>query len=435
MKNRERQQYLAAKKLYGNRAEEYLRQFVRKKRIAVVITVVTALLLAALTAIRQSGDTELIRGRYIERNEKDGADKIVRVEAYAANGYRKSMQLQVAEQQYTEKELEDLWDTFTQVLPETIFAEGDSQDYVSKDMNLPSRLTGYPFTLEWQSDAPLILSGDGKIREERLQDNEAKKNGICVTLTVTAKYGEYMEEYSIPVRVFGRYLTKEELFWQQVETAIDEWNSRSTTGKYQQLPDRVEDTQIVYREEKSTLWLFVLLCGLAAAFLLTRHFDDALQEQVKKRDEQLEAEYPQLVNRFVLYYGAGLTIKNIWQRICMDYRERKKTTGINCAYEEMMKADKQMQDGVGESEAYAEFAASVALTRYRNLIGLLQQALQSGGSDIREQLNEQLREAFSEQKRQARIRGEKAGTKLLLPMFLMLTVVLIVILVPAFLSF
>ena len=94
-----------------------------------------------------------------------------------------------------------------------------------------------------------------------------------------------------------------------------------------------------------------------------------------------------------------------------------------------------MQDGVGEAEAYTSFASAISLTRYRNLTGLLLQTLQTGGSDIKEQLNEQLRGAFAEQKRTARIRGEKAGTKMLMPMFLMLLIVLVVILVPAFLTF
>ena len=104
-------------------------------------------------------------------------------------------------------------------------------------------------------------------------------------------------------------------------------------------------------------------------------------------------------------------------------------------YEEMLKADHNMQDGVGEMEAYADFASSVSLPGYRNLISLLQQSLQTGGHDIRDRLTEQLREAFSEQKRNARISGEKAGTKMLIPMFLMLAVVLAIILIPAFVSF
>ena len=43
-------------------------------------------------------------------------------------------------------------------------------------------------------------------------------------------------------------------------------------------------------------------------------------------------------------------------------------------------------------------------------------------------------QAFEDRKARARRLGEEAGTKLLLPMFLMLTVVLVIVIVPAFLS-
>ena len=44
-------------------------------------------------------------------------------------------------------------------------------------------------------------------------------------------------------------------------------------------------------------------------------------------------------------------------------------------------------------------------------------------------------EAFEERRRQAKTTGEKASTKLLLPMGMMLAVVLVILTVPAFLSF
>ena len=43
-------------------------------------------------------------------------------------------------------------------------------------------------------------------------------------------------------------------------------------------------------------------------------------------------------------------------------------------------------------------------------------------------------QAFEERKAKARRLGEEAGTKLLLPMFLMLAIVLVIVIVPAFLS-
>ena len=43
-------------------------------------------------------------------------------------------------------------------------------------------------------------------------------------------------------------------------------------------------------------------------------------------------------------------------------------------------------------------------------------------------------QAFEERKARAKRLGEEAGTKLLLPMFLMLAIVLVIVIVPAFLS-
>lgn len=45
------------------------------------------------------------------------------------------------------------------------------------------------------------------------------------------------------------------------------------------------------------------------------------------------------------------------------------------------------------------------------------------------------REAFEEQKRRARKTGEEAGTRMLLPMVLMLVVTIVIILYPAFAAF
>lgn len=430
-----RQRYAAARKLYGDRAEEFLRRYAQKKRILIILSIVFSIAGAASTVIMQSNNPQLIRGYFIAREEKEGRTKDVRIEAISANGYSKTLQIRVPQQAYSEDELTGMWPSFSDALRNAIYADGESADYVTKDLTLPSGLPSYPFVLKWRSDQPLILSGDGRIHEDKVEETEEKQQGIPVILKAEASCQDFREELMIPVRVYSRYRTKEEVFWQQAEKTIEAWSERSAGDAYQQLPDTVAQENMEYKEQRDERWILLLLFGVIIAFLSVKRMDDTLIRRVRERDEQLEAEYPQLVNRFVLYYGAGLTIKNIWKRICRDYEERKKQTGINAAYEEMLKADRKMQDGVGEAEAYTSFASAISLTRYRNLTGLLLQTLQTGGSDIKEQLNEQLRGAFAEQKRTARIRGEKAGTKMLMPMFLMLLIVLVVILVPAFLTF
>lgn len=49
-------------------------------------------------------------------------------------------------------------------------------------------------------------------------------------------------------------------------------------------------------------------------------------------------------------------------------------------------------------------------------------------------LNQEAISAFEDRKNMAKKLGEEAGTKMMLPMFLMLAVVLVMIIVPAFLT-
>ena len=72
---------------------------------------------------------------------------------------------------------------------------------------------------------------------------------------------------------------------------------------------------------------------------------------------------------------------------------------------------------------------------YIKLGSLLAQNIRKGGEGFMVALRAEVTEAFLERKARARRAGEEAGTKLLLPMGMMLCVVLVVIVVPAFMSF
>ncbi|MBQ8971216.1 MAG: hypothetical protein IJ073_07910, partial [Lachnospiraceae bacterium] len=104
-------------------------------------------------------------------------------------------------------------------------------------------------------------------------------------------------------------------------------------------------------------------------------------------------------------------------------------------YEEMLLTRAKMEEGVGEIAAYEDLARRLKHPKYRQLVNLMEQAVSKGKSDISLTLSKELQKAFAERKNHAKELGEEAGTKLLLPMFLMLLVVIIVIMIPAFLAF
>ena len=92
----------------------------------------------------------------------------------------------------------------------------------------------------------------------------------------------------------------------------------------------------------------------------------------------------------------------------------------------------EMDSGVTEAEGYENFGRRCDLQIYIRLGALLSQNLRKGTKGLSELLKLESIQAFEERKARAKRLGEEAGTKLLLPMFLMLVVVLIIVIVPAF---
>ena len=74
------------------------------------------------------------------------------------------------------------------------------------------------------------------------------------------------------------------------------------------------------------------------------------------------------------------------------------------------------------------------LSCYRRLGNWLARNLRQGLSGAERMLEEEMEQALSEKRNRALRYGEEAGTKLLFPMGLMLCIVLIMLLVPAFMQ-
>ena len=140
----------------------------------------------------------------------------------------------------------------------------------------------------------------------------------------------------------------------------------------------------------------------------------------------------------MLLLGAGLSMRRALERLALDYQKGKQTRNgkeKRAAYEELLYTWKEMESGISENSDYEHLGIRCQGTPYRALSVLLTQNLKKGSKGLVELLEQEASEAFEERRRKAREEGEKAGTRLLFPMMLMLGVVFILILVPAFMSF
>ena len=278
------------------------------------------------------------------------------------------------------------------------------------------------------------LTEDGWLRRNSYGEGEAD-----VRLKGQAAGTEGWEQ-EVELTVSERRYTRQELeeMVEQVraflEQEIRDRDKETQTREELRLPDEVDGEGVRYYPRLDIRGLVIMGMALMTGFLLlAKEKQDLLKEQ-QKRKEQMIRDYPEIISKLTLFLGAGMTVKRAWKKIITDYETKGKARGERYIYEEMIRTAREMDSGVMESESYERFGRRCQVQEYMRLGALLSQNLRKGTKGLTQMLRMEAIQAFEERKARAKRLGEEAGTKLLAPMFLMLAVVLVIVIVPAFLS-
>ncbi len=426
------------KKLYPPwEADKRSKEFCEKRLKLCLFILCIGCLMAFFYEMSQLHTDVLEEGGRIERNAYGKGEKQLWLWATGeADEWREKIKLTVAERKYTQEQIRQLAENAENDLVREIMGEHNSPDKVTGNLRLVTSLTEYPFQIQWKSDHPLLLSKSGRLNQEKLKENPESKDGILIELTAELTYEEFVQETPVFVRVYPREEDAGERLLDGLKSAIAEEDNKTKTEAYQDLPKQLWEQNISFSEVHRLDSIGFLLISFVAGVTVYIGKGKELQKRVNERNAQMIKDYPQIVNKYALYYGAGMSTRAVWQKLCTDYQTEFVRTGKrHFAYEEMVAANASMADGVGEISAYESFACRCRLPKYRLFINLIEQALQKGKENMGVLLEKEAQDAFLDRKNRARIQGEEAGTRLLLPMFLMLFVLLFIIMVPAFFSF
>jgi hypothetical protein len=350
-----------------------------------------------------------------------------------------TVDIRVSEMKYSTEQLEEMAREAEAVIMKEALKNNESPDHIETDMNFPASLDGFPFSITWRTDDPLLINSRGIISEERLEKlgkNRDIHEGILTGVHAELVYEDFLYGIDFDIRIYPERSGSEYTLGEYIRLLAGELDEDTREEEYLKLPDSVEDTPVIYEEAGDKRSLVILIMVLTAAAAMYFREDQELEKRVKKRDSELISDYPRLVNKFVLFYSAGLTTRGIWSKLCKDYLSRLNNGGDRrYLYEEMLICEGRMNEGMGELMAYEGFASRCGLNKYRQFISLIGQAMGRGRADLMPMLEMEAREAFAERKNRAKELGEEAGTKLLFPMLMMLFVVLVIVMVPAFIAF
>lgn len=340
-------------------------------------------------------------------------------------------QVEIHPVQYGEEEAEPVFDQIIRRLPDMIKGENESMSAVRSDLELPSDFPEYGVQISWKSENPDILDSFGRIRTDHCPEE-----GEAVILKAKLAHGTYERETAFPIRVYPPVFTAEEKLSDMLRQRIQKEDYKNVTKKEVVLPQKFEGKQLSYREKQNKDYRLFLALGPLAAWLLYAREKKGEEEKKKDRNQKLLLDYADVVYQLMVFIGAGLTVGQAWERIVLNYKNRKKERRCQeqPAYEEMAAALREMQCGQPEGKAIMEFGKRCGLSSYLKLTTLLEQNRRTGTKNLQQILEQEMIAAWEQQKNVARRMGEEAGTKLLLPLFLMLFVVMVLVMVPAMMA-
>lgn len=402
--------------------------YIRQYSLALLILFIGDLL-SLCVAVNAQSVKNVQDGSYINRNAYGEGDLEVSLLAQIEGEEEREVSYTVEERKYNAEEIACLYKEASALLPELILGNNNSIEAVTQDLELVAAIEGYPFSISWESNNYSLVHTDGTVCNEELREAE------IVMLRAYFRYEEAEFEEVFPVRVGPAVLTEEEQLLKHIEESLTEQDEQSRTDSALILPDQVGSENIIWKEviQDSSGYFFLLMCIAAILVFLSKKKE--VEQNLEKRSRELLLDYPEIVNKLTLYMGAGMTIRNAFQKMGEDYKKQKVSDRKRYVYEEILLLCHELRSGISETEVYAHLGKRCQLQPYMKLSALLSQNLRKGSNDLLRMLRQEMESAFEERKNAAKKAGEEAGTKLLLPMMMMLCIVMVLIMIPAYFSF
>jgi len=300
--------------------------------------------------------------------------------------------------------------------------------HVDRDLTLPEKAGNPSVKISWDTSNAALMDWEGVLGPE------VPPEGAEVKLTATLSIEEEEVVKEIKLKVYPRPMDDIEKLQQEVRDAVQETNDE--TEETVHLPENVGGKKAVWSQRQGNTGMILLLFGFLIAALYAYSKVRAGEKEAEKRDEEMLIDYPNIVSKLVLLLTAGMSLRKAFARIRTDYRDTLRHGAPKRAgYEEIVRMSLEMEHGVSELVAYENMGKRCRVNVYRTFSTLLVQNLTKGGDEMAAILSREAQEAYEDRKKRARILGEEAGTKLLLPMLLMLAIVMAILMIPAFFAF
>jgi len=329
---------------------------------------------------------QLKDGKYIERPSVLDEGKKVKIQAHIGENEKEEIQILVEERE--------------------------------KDLNFISFLPNTPILVQWSTSDIELVDKKGKVYSDKIKEKR------LIEVIATISYEECSSEYSFWIGILPKVYTRQEQLKKKLEDIVAERMKESRYKDSVELPVSMEDIPIKWSVEEEGGKGVIFLLGLGVSLSLYPLMDKDLMKKKERRDKELLSDYPEMIHKFTLYIGAGMSLFRAWEKIVKESEVRIEEGRY--LYKEMLVTYKELTTGVSEIIAYERFGRRIKLIPYLRFSSYLEQSTIKGNHTLLSQLELEVAESFALRKEMAKQKGEEAGTKLLFPMIIMLALVLVI---------
>lgn len=177
----------------------------------------------------------------------------------------------------------------------------------------------------------------------------------------------------------------------------------------------------VYGLTDSFAGVFIILLFAFAAYM---YYGTMTEKLITKRSEEILSDFSNVVSKLALLTNAGMIMREAWEDVAY--------TGNTTLYIEMQKTVDEMNNGVSEIDALINFGSRCIIPEIKKFASTITQGLVKGNSELISMLQQQSKELWGLKKQNVRRQGEKAASKLLIPIMMMFVGILLMIIIPIF---
>ena len=385
----------------------------------VIVFVITNGMALRVEVIEHKKQQEIV----IERNAYGEGEAYYDFTVYEKKEEIGSIIIEVPEATYSESELMEKYREAKEYVESCFLGENEKEEVVKGNLCFTETVPENDIEISFRSENSELVTNQGIVNNQELIEPES----VLVTATYSYKEEE-LGESQWQITVYPKEFSEKEEKIEGLKRKIEDYLKEHEKEEKVTI-SAIEGDFLLEGKGKNPIF-FVYIMGFSICIYFFAKEYQSRKEEEKVRRDLLDYEYPIFLNQMVLLLGAGMTVKAALKKLA----EQEEKRG-HYLYQELSVTIRQLNSGVSEREAYHELGERLNVTKYRKLFSMVVQNLSMGTKDLFTALEQEEHAALEHRKERAKQLGETASTKLLFPMLLLLVTVMLILLVPAVLSF